>query len=57
MFDTLDSQELGSLVHKLIGANRAIVREYGADSDMNAELISIYDDVAPLAEAHGLVFE
>jgi hypothetical protein len=56
MFTALDSQETVSLGHKLISANRAIVAAYGVDSAMNAELLSIWDELEPVADGHGVIF-
>ena len=56
MFKELDTQELVSLGYKLIRANGKIVEAYGVDSEMNAELIRIFDELEDVAAQHNITF-
>ena len=54
----ITSDELLELHGKLVNANRAICDEYGNDSDMNADLCAVYDELAEyMTDDRGLVIE
>jgi hypothetical protein len=55
-FSALTNDEIAALVKMIIGANRAVAAEYGNDSAMNAEIVSVFDAIEPVADARGLVF-